>query len=108
MKHTSPASYAESYVNDGYLMVPDVVSPEECDEIKEEMLRIFRGEYNCAAIPPMDESATETEILDRIMCVGEPLFKTYTNLTNMVKCIRIWTYLSVCCLIPASVSRASD
>ena len=72
MKHTSPDSFAESYVKDGYLMVPDVVSPEECDEIKDEMLRIFRGEYDCAAIPHINETATETEILDRIMCVGEP------------------------------------
>lgn len=72
MPHHPPKSWAEKYINDGYLMVPDVITPNECEELKSEMLKIFRGDYECDAIPSMPENATETEILDRIMCVGEP------------------------------------
>ncbi|MDE0483185.1 MAG: phytanoyl-CoA dioxygenase family protein [Candidatus Poribacteria bacterium] len=72
MADQSSKSWAESYINDGYLLVPDLVTPQECEEIKLEMLKIFRGDYECKAIPSMPENATETEILDRIMCVGEP------------------------------------
>ena len=69
MPHQPSENWAETYINDGY---PDLVIPQECDEIKSEMLKIFRGDYECTAIPPMSENATETEVLDRIMCVGEP------------------------------------
>ena len=72
MPHQPSENWAETYINDGYLLVPDLVIPQECDEIKSEMLKIFRGDYECAAIPPMSKNATETEVLDRIMCVGEP------------------------------------
>ena len=72
MENKSPNQWSESYINDGYLLVPDVITPEECDEIKTEMLEIFRGGYDCTAIPHISETATENEILDRIMCVGEP------------------------------------
>ena len=64
--------WAKSYINDGYLMLPDVITSEECEALKAEMLKIFRGDYPCEAIPPMPETASEMEVLDRIMCVGEP------------------------------------
>lgn len=53
-------------------MLPDLITQEECDDLKAEMLKIFRGDYPCEAIPPMPETVSETEVLDRIMCVGEP------------------------------------
>ena len=43
--------WAKSYINDGYLMLPDLVTPEECNDLKTEMLKIFRGDYPCEAIP---------------------------------------------------------
>ena len=64
--------WAKSYINDGYLLLPDLITSEECDDLKAEMLKIFRGDYPCEAIPPMPETAREMEVLDRIMCVGEP------------------------------------
>ena len=64
--------WAKSYINDGYLLLPDIITPEECNDLKAEMLRIFRGDYPCEAIPPMPETTSEMEVLDRIMCVGEP------------------------------------
>ena len=49
--------WAKSYINDGYLMLPDVITSEECDALKAEMLKIFRGDYRCDAIPPMAENS---------------------------------------------------
>ena len=43
--------WAKSYINDGYLMLPDLITSEECDTLKAEMLKIFRGDYPCEAIP---------------------------------------------------------
>ena len=42
--------WAKSYINDGYLMLPEVITSEECDALKTEMLKIFRGDYPCEAI----------------------------------------------------------
>ena len=36
-------AWAERYINDGYLMVADVITQKECDSLKSEMLKIFRG-----------------------------------------------------------------
>ena len=59
--------WAKSYINDGYLMLPAVITSEECDALKAEMLKIFRGDYPCEAILPMPETASEMEVLDRII-----------------------------------------
>ena len=72
MTNKTSESWAEMYIHDGYLLVPDIVTPQECEELKSEMVKIFRGDYECAAIPSMPENVSETEVLDRIMCVGEP------------------------------------
>ena len=64
--------WAKSYINDGYLMLPELITPGECNALKTEMLKIFRGDYACETIPAMPKTASEVEVLDRIMCVGEP------------------------------------
>ena len=76
MPHQPSENWAETYINDGYLLVPDLVIPQECDEIKSEMLKIFRGDYECTAIPPMSENVTETEVLYQINLIRRLLIKS--------------------------------
>ena len=38
--------WAKSYINDGYLLLPDIITLEECNDLKAEMLKIFRGDYS--------------------------------------------------------------
>ena len=56
MKKEQSHLWAKSYINDGYLMLPGLITQEECDALKAEMLKIFRGDYACDAIPPMPET----------------------------------------------------
>ena len=35
--------WEKSYINDGYLMLPELITSEECEALKAEMLKIFRG-----------------------------------------------------------------
>jgi len=39
----TPESIAAAYERDGYWIAPDLLSPRECDELKEESLRVLQG-----------------------------------------------------------------
>ena len=45
--------WAKSYINDGYLLLLYLITPEEYNDLKAEMLKIFRGDYTCEVIPPI-------------------------------------------------------
>ena len=62
----------EQFVNDGFLIMPDLVSAPEIEELKEDTVAIARGQYPCDNISPASLETTDQEILKSILCIHQP------------------------------------
>ncbi len=62
------------YVDQGYLVVPDLITPEEVYELCQDVVKIARGGYPCETIKPMPDSMTDKDVLKDILCVHQPHF----------------------------------
>ena len=63
-----------SFVEDGYLIVPDLITSAERDELRADIVKLARGGYPCAALPPKDEDLTDAQVLQKILCIHQPHF----------------------------------
>ena len=64
----------QSFVDDGYLVVPDLMEEAELDELKRDLLDVARGRYECDNIEPADPSMSDGEVLESILCIHQPHF----------------------------------
>ena len=62
----------EFYKENGYLVVPGLVSLEEVEVLREDTLRVCRGEYPSEKLEPMDPDLSDDEILKRFLCIHFP------------------------------------
>ncbi len=62
------------YVDQGFLVVPGLVSPTEIETLKHDLVTIARGGYPCEAIKPADPATSDTEVLRSLLCVHQPHF----------------------------------
>ncbi len=62
----------KSFVDDGYFIAHDLITPEEIEELKRDTLKVARGGYQCENIKPMDSSVSDQEVLERILCIHQP------------------------------------
>jgi len=62
------------FVENGYLVVPNLISMEEVEELRQDTVRVARGVYPCESIPPASESLTDDDILRTILCIHQPHF----------------------------------
>ena len=62
------------FVENGYLIVEDLIGAEEVAELHGDTVKIARGGYPCDSIPPADSSLSDTEILESILCIHQPHF----------------------------------
>ncbi len=60
------------FVEQGYLVVPNVIAPDELEELKADLIRLARGEYPCESIPPMSDELSDDAVLQRILCIHQP------------------------------------
>lgn len=65
---------ARFFVENGYLVVPDLVSPEEIEELRQDTVRIARGEYPCEGFEPLPADTPDAEALKNILCIHQPHF----------------------------------
>ena len=63
-----------SFVEDGYLIVPDLIADSEREELKADIIKLARGGYPCAALPPADAELSDQQILEKILCIHQPHF----------------------------------
>lgn len=61
-----------SFVEEGFLVVPNLISPDELEEIKADTVRLARGGYPCEGIPPLPESRSDDDVLRGILCIHQP------------------------------------
>ena len=62
----------ESYEENGFLVVPDALSPAEVDELRADTLAICRGNWgDVGNLPDFDGSETDDEILEQVLCIHQ-------------------------------------
>ena len=62
----------DSYVATGYVLVDEVLSVAECDDVVADLKKINRGDYGCEPIAAVDWPAGDDRLLGRYLYIGEP------------------------------------
>lgn len=60
------------FVDHGYLVVPDLVSHAELDELAADLVALARGAYPCEQLPAAPKEMSNREVLERILCLHQP------------------------------------
>ena len=60
------------YVEQGYLVIPGLVAPEDLALITRDIAHIARGGYPCTSIQPMPAAMSDDEVLERLLCIHQP------------------------------------
>jgi phytanoyl-CoA hydroxylase len=67
------SSYAEFYHENGYLIMPDALSPQEVDELRQEAVRVCRGDLGeIRGVTPADPGESDDDVLRRYLCIHFP------------------------------------
>lgn len=67
----SPAQ-VKSFVDDGFLVIPDLLAPAELQELRDDTIRVARGHYPCESLKPVPPEVTDKEVLENILCIHQP------------------------------------
>jgi ectoine hydroxylase-related dioxygenase (phytanoyl-CoA dioxygenase family) len=59
-------------VENGYLVVPDLVAPEEIAALRRDTVALARGEYPCKSLQPLPADLSDEEALKSILCIHQP------------------------------------
>ena len=62
------------FIEKGYVAVPNLLETKEIEELREDTVRIARGEYPCEAVQPLSKELSDDEILADILCIHQPHF----------------------------------
>ncbi len=62
----------QAYVNDGFTVVPGLVTGDEIEEMLADTAKIARGGYPCDSLRPLAPETTDEEALRNILCVHMP------------------------------------
>ena len=60
------------FVENGYLIVPDLVSAEEVEEMRRDTVHLARGGYPCESLQPLPADMSDEEALQNILCIHQP------------------------------------
>ena len=60
------------FVENGYLVLPGVIGPDELEELKVDTVCIARGQYANENIKPMPDTLSDDQVLRNILCIHQP------------------------------------
>src|SRR4051812_44548577 len=60
------------FVENGYLVVPDLITPDEVEEMRQDTVKIARGGYPCDSLQPVPETLSDQDVLQTILCIHQP------------------------------------
>lgn len=60
------------YLEKGFLVLPGLIGPDELNELKDDAVRIARGEYPCPQIEPLAPQTSAEQVLRSILCIHQP------------------------------------
>ena len=64
----------QSFVDEGYLVVPGMMEEAELEELKRDLVEVARGRYECDNIEPVDPAMSDQAVLESILCIHQPHF----------------------------------
>ena len=62
------------FITNGYLIVPKLMTVDELQELKDDLIAVARGKYSGKGIAPAVPDDSDEEVLQRILCVHQPHF----------------------------------
>ena len=68
------AAQVRSYADNGYLVMPDLITAAELDELRADLARLTRGHYPVANLPTVAPDASDDEALQQVLCIHQPHF----------------------------------
>lgn len=66
------------FIENGYLVVPNLLSHSEIEELRQDTVTLARGEYECDNMKPLPDSVTDEDAIGRILCIHQPHFVSDT------------------------------
>ncbi len=60
------------FIENGYLIVENLINPVELEELKADTNHIARGGYPNKALKPLPEDMSDAEVLKNILCIHQP------------------------------------
>ncbi|GDY12057.1 hypothetical protein LBMAG53_09350 [Planctomycetota bacterium] len=61
-----------SFVDDGFLVVPDLVAPAEIELLKRDTADLARGKYPCKSLQPLPADLDDQQVLESLLCIHQP------------------------------------
>jgi hypothetical protein len=76
------------FVENGYLVKDGLITPDDVEELRREVVTIARGKYPCENIKPIPDTVTDAEAVKNILCIHQPHFvspviRTYVRHPNV-------------------------
>jgi phytanoyl-CoA hydroxylase len=66
------ADQVKFFVENGYLIMENMVSPAEIAELKADTFKLARGGYPCESLKPLPADMSDDEVLKNILCIHQP------------------------------------
>lgn len=66
------ADAVSHFVDQGFLVVPDLVSPAELATIKADTIALARGAYPCPSLKPVPAGLTDQQVSESVLCIHQP------------------------------------
>lgn len=60
------------FVEQGFLVLPNLITMDEVNELRSDIVKLMRGKYECENIAQKPDSMSDEEILRTVLCVHEP------------------------------------
>ena len=62
----------EFYREQGYLIVEEVITPDEIESLHQDLIKMARGGYPSKTLKPLPESISDREALENLLCIHQP------------------------------------
>ena len=64
----------QSFIQDGYLVVPDLLSLDEVEELRQDTITLAKGGYPCESLKLLPDDISDDAAISRILCIHQPHF----------------------------------
>lgn len=64
----------QQFVNDGYVIVPNMLSAAEMDVLRADAVKLARGGYPSEQLRPLSADLSDDQVLRQLLCIHQPHF----------------------------------
>lgn len=72
MHPQATSQQVRQFVEDGFLVMPDLIKSAEVEQLRADTIAIARGEHPCENIEAAPADATDIDVLKNILCIHQP------------------------------------